>query len=72
MNEVYDDFDPDNDISYGKSTKGREVMIVNAEISNSFSISWHCKNRLNCNATVMNMHWKITEQKIIWKVIIIN
>ena len=29
MDDVDNDFDPDNDISYGKSNKGHEVMIVN-------------------------------------------
>ena len=28
MEEVVDDFDPDNDIAYGKSNKGHEVMII--------------------------------------------
>jgi hypothetical protein len=29
MEELDDDFDPDNDIYYGKSSNGHEVMIVN-------------------------------------------
>ena len=29
MEEVDDDFDPNNDTSYGKSSNGHEVMIVN-------------------------------------------
>ena len=28
IEEVDDDFDPDNDTSYGKSSNGHEVMIV--------------------------------------------
>jgi hypothetical protein len=65
MDDVDNDFDPDNDISYGKSNKGHEVMIVNErelfhkknckrKINNSFSICWQCKNRLHCNATLLS------------------
>ena len=63
MEELDDDFDPDNDISYGKSSNGHEVMIVNEreifhkwkpnkrKLNNSYSISWNFKNTHNCNAS---------------------
>jgi hypothetical protein len=66
MEEVDDDLDPDNDISYGKSSNGHEVMIVNEReifqkkkcgrrnFKNSYSISWNCKNTHNCNATLVS------------------
>ena len=66
MEEVHDDFDPDNDTAYGKSNKGHEAMIVNEreifhkkkcgkrKLNNSFSISWGCKNKHTCNATLIS------------------
>ena len=66
MEEVDDDLDPDNDISYGKSSNGHEVMIVNEreifhkkkcgkrKLNNSYSISWNCKNTHYCNATLIS------------------
>ena len=56
MEEVGDDFDPDNDTSYGKSSYVHEVMIVNEreifhikkcgkkKLNNSFSISRNCND----------------------------
>jgi len=66
MEEDDDDFDPDNDISYGKSCKGHEVMIVNEreifhkkkcgkrKLNDSYSISWNCKYTHNCNTTLIS------------------
>ena len=56
----------DNDISYGKSNKGLEVIILNDSeifhkrkigkrtLNNNFTISWNCKNRSNCNAALLS------------------
>jgi hypothetical protein len=56
----------DNDISYGKSNKGYEVMIINDSeifhkrkigkrtLTNICTISWNCKNKSNCNAALLS------------------
>ena len=58
IEEVDDDFEPDNDTSYGKSSNGHEVMIIyereifhikkcgKRKLNNSFSISRNCKKIL--------------------------
>ena len=66
MEEVDANIVDDNDVSYGKSNKGLEVMILyDSEIfhkrkigkrtlNNIFTISWNCKNRSNCNADLIS------------------
>ena len=56
-----------NIVSYGKSNKGLEVMILNDSeifqkrkiskrtLNNIFKISWNCKNRSNCNRSKCNV-----------------
>jgi hypothetical protein len=49
MEEVADDLDPDNDIFYGKSSNGHEVMIVNErEIFRNYEISPAHLNKISC------------------------
>ena len=60
MEEFDNAIDPDNDISYGISSKGHEVMIVNEReifvkrkigkrtLDNNYSIGWSYKNQPSC------------------------
>lgn len=64
MEKDDNDIDPVNDISYGMSSKGKEVMIVNEreifhkrncgkrKLNNNYNLSWNCKNRHYCNASI--------------------
>ena len=59
--------DPENEVSYRTSSKGKEVMIVNDReifhkkysgkrlINNTFKIGWNCKNKHNCNGTLVSI-----------------
>ena len=64
MEEFDNAIDPDNDISYGISSKGHEVMIVNEReifvkrkigkrtLNNNYTIGWSCKNKPSCTASI--------------------
>jgi hypothetical protein len=59
MQEINNNIDPENEVSYGTSCEGKEVMIVNDReifhkkysgkrlINNIFKIGWNCKNKHN-------------------------
>jgi hypothetical protein len=67
MEEMNYNIDPENEVSYGTSCKGKEVMIVNDReifhkkysgkrlINNIFKIGWICKNKHNCNGTLVSI-----------------
>ena len=67
MDEINNNIDPENQVSYGRSTRGNEVMIVNDReifhkkycgkrlLNNSFKIGWNCKNTHNCNGTLVSI-----------------
>ena len=64
MNPVdFDDFDPDNDVTYGLSTHDKEFLLINdceifhkkstkRTIDHGLSLTWACQDRSNCNATL--------------------
>jgi hypothetical protein len=64
MEKVDNDIDSVNDITYGMSNKGKEVMIVNGreifhkkncgkrKLNNNYTISWNCKNKHHCDASL--------------------
>ena len=67
MEEINNNIDPENEVSYGTSCKGKEVMILNDReifhkkysgkrlINNTFKIGWNCKNKHNCNGTLVSV-----------------
>jgi len=64
MNQVdFEDFDSDNDATYGLSTNDKELLLLNdceifhkrstkRTIDHGLSLTWACQNRSNCNATL--------------------
>ena len=64
MEEFDNAIDSDNDISYGISSKGHEVMIVNEReifvkrkigkrtLNNNYTIGWSCKNKPSYTASI--------------------
>ena len=58
-----DDFDPDNDVTYGLSSHDKELLLINDNeifckrstkrtVDHGLSLTWVCQNRSNCNATL--------------------
>ncbi len=66
MEEIDNDIDPDNDVAYGKSNRGNEVMIINEReifqkkncgkrtLNNNYTISWNCRNTHQCKGTLIS------------------
>ena len=66
MEEIDVNVVDDDDISYGKSNRGLEVIILNDSeifhkrkigkitLNNIYTISWNCRNRSNCNAALLS------------------